>query len=354
MLGNGTGRCVALEEARRLRMDIRKLLKPGEFVLGLDIGGTKMLAAVFDHEFRVVAQAKKKSKTGGESDVNASAEQRVIGVITEAIQAAGAPPVRGIGVGSPGPLDPATGIIIDTPNLGWKNFPLAERLREKFGVPVLVDNDVNVGTYGEWRFGKVSDCRHVVGIFPGTGIGGGIIVDGKMLHGFSGAAGEVGHMTVEPGGPFCGCGKRGCLEAVASRIAIAKEVAALAAREDAPYIKQKCGTDLSAIRSGVIAKAIQNGEKMVESVVRKAAYYIGIAAGNLINILSPEAVVIGGGLVEAMPDLYLEEVKRGIADHAMPFLRKGVRVQVAALGDLAVAMGGACMIAERIAEMRKD
>lgn len=215
-------------------MDIRKLLKPGEFVLGLDIGGTKMLAAVFDHEFRVVAQAKKKSKTGGESDVNASAEQRVIGVITEAIQAAGAPPVRGIGVGSPGPLDPATGIIIDTPNLGWKNFPLAERLREKFGVPVLVDNDVNVGTYGEWRFGKVSDCRHVVGIFPGTGIGGGIIVDGKMLHGFSGAAGEVGHMTVEPGGPFCGCGKRGCLEAVASRIAIAKEVAALAAREDAP------------------------------------------------------------------------------------------------------------------------
>jgi len=334
-------------------MDVGKLLNPGEFVVGLDIGGTKMLAAVFDHEFRLIGQAKKKSKTGTEYDVNASAEERVISVIREAVQAAGSPPVRGIGVGSPGPLDPVTGVIIDTPNLGWKNFPLAERLREKFGVPVLVDNDVNVGTYGEWRFGRVAECRHVVGIFPGTGIGGGIIVDGRLLHGFSGAAGEVGHMTVDPDGPFCGCGKRGCLEAVASRIAIAKEVAALAAREDAPYIKQKCGTDLSAIRSGVLARAIQNGEKMVEAVVRKAAYYIGIAAGNLINILSPEAVVIGGGLVEAMPELYLEEVKKGIADHAMPFLRKGIKVQAAALGDLATAMGGACMIAERIAEMRQ-
>ncbi|MBP9003265.1 MAG: ROK family protein [Candidatus Hydrogenedentes bacterium] len=334
-------------------MDVKELLRPGEYVVGLDIGGTKMLAAVFDHEFRVVGQSKKKSKTGTESDVNASAEERVIAVITAAMQEAGSPPVRGIGVGSPGPLDPATGIIIDTPNLGWKNFPLAERLREKFGVPVLVDNDVNVGTYGEWRFGKVADCLHVVGIFPGTGIGGGIIVDGRLLHGFSGAAGEVGHMTVQPDGPFCGCGKRGCLEAVASRVAIAKEVAALAAREDAPYIKQKCGTDLSAIRSGVLARAIQNGEKMVEAVVRKAAYYIGIAAGNLVNILSPEAVVIGGGLVEAMPELYLEEVKRGIADHAMPFLRRKIRVQTAALGDLAVAMGGACMVAERIAEVRK-
>jgi glucokinase len=155
-------------------------------------------------------------------------------------------------------------------------------------------------------------------------------------------------MTVALDGPYCGCGKRGCLEAVASRIAIAKEIAALAAREDAPYILENCGTDLSKIRSGVIAKAIKANEKMVEGVVRTAAYYIGVAAGNLINILSPEAVVIGGGLVEAMPELFMEEINRGINDHAMPFLRKKVRVLPAKLGDNAVVLGGAQMIAERL------
>lgn len=323
---------------------MKKILKAGQHVVGMDIGGTKMMAAVFDSDFNIVGVCKKKSKT----KTRERSEDRIIKIIETAIEAAGSPKISGIGVGSPGPLDPDTGVIIDTPNLGWKNFPLAEMLKKRFGVPVVVDNDVNVGTYGEWCFGEISGCRHVVGIFPGTGIGGGIIVDGKMLHGFSGAAGEIGHMTVEVGGPFCGCGKRGCLEAVASRIAISKEIAALAIREDAPFILERCGTDLANIRSGVIAEAIASGEKKVEDVVRRAAYYIGIAAGNLINILSPEVVVVGGGLITAMPDLFLKEIKRGVADHAMPFLRKNVRILPAALGDNATVMGAAHMVATRI------
>ncbi len=332
--GNFHGRSVAM----------KKLLKAGEKVVGVDIGGTKMMATVYDRDFNVLGVCKKKSK--GKSGV--PSEKRISEVIRAALEQAGNPKIHGIGVGSPGPLDPATGVIIDTPNLGWKNFPLAQTLQKEFGVPVVVDNDVNVGTFGEWCFGDISGCRDVVGIFPGTGIGGGIIVDGKMVHGFSGAAGEVGHMTVMLDGPHCGCGKRGCLEALASRVAIAKEIAALAAREDAPYILENCGTDLSKIRSGVIAKAVTEGEKMVEDVVRRAAYYIGVAAGNLINILSPEAVVFGGGLVEAMPELFMEEINRGVADHAMPFLRKKVRIQTATLGDNAVVMGAAQMIAARL------
>jgi glucokinase len=325
---------------------MKKLLKVNEKVIGVDIGGTKMMATVYDRNFEVLGNCRKKSK--GKAAKQGSTEGRIVTILRTALEQAGNPKIHGIGVGSPGPLDPNTGVIIDTPNLGWKDFPLAEMLAKEFGVPVVVDNDVNVGTYGEWCFGEISDCRDVVGIFPGTGIGGGIIVDGKMVHGFSGAAGEVGHMTVMLDGPYCGCGKRGCLEAVASRIAIAKEIAALAAREDAPYILENCGTDLAAIRSGVIAKAIAAGEKMVEGVVRQAAYYIGVAAGNLINILSPEAVVVGGGLVEAMPELFMEEINRGIAVHAMPFLRKNVRVLPAKLGDNAVVLGGAQMIAERL------
>ncbi|MBN2312178.1 MAG: ROK family protein, partial [Candidatus Hydrogenedentes bacterium] len=208
----------------------------GRHVLGLDIGGTKIMAAVLDEQFNVVSRCRKRSRSSKKDD---STESRIARIVQKAIDDAGVDAIAGIGVGSPGPLDPATGVIIDTPNLGWKDFPLADTLHEQFGVPVVVDNDVNVGTYGEWVFGEVRDCRHVVGIFPGTGIGGGIIIDGRIYQGFSGAAGEIGHMTVEIDGPYCGCGKRGCLEAVASRIAIAEQIAALAVRDDAPFIAER-------------------------------------------------------------------------------------------------------------------
>lgn len=328
-------------------MNASTLPGDNEVIVGVDIGGTKMMAVVYDRAFNKLGVSRKRSKDkkGGES------ESRVLTVIQEALQDAGNPVLKGIGVGAPGPLDPHTGVIIDTPNLGWKNYPLADTLGRTFKVPVVLDNDVNVGTYGEWCSTDLHACRHVLGIFPGTGIGGGIIINGKILQGFSGAAGEVGHMTILPDGPYCGCGKRGCLEALASRIAIAKEVAALAARDDAPFILEKCGTSLNEIRSGILARAIELGETKVEGVVRQAAYFLGMAVGNLINILSPEAVVLGGGLVEAMEMLFLEEVNRGVKDHAMPFLRKGVQIRAAKLGDDAVVRGAAHLILEYLEKM---
>ena len=339
-----------------------------EYLVGVDVGGTKVMALVLDSAFRVVGRAKKKiraeikAKSEDKEKAKGKAkpdrpkelerpEARVISAIQEAITESKVDlkKIRGIGVGSPGPLDPETGVIIDTPNLDWKNFPLAQTLSEAFGgIPCAVDNDVNMGTYGEWHFGEVKNCRNVIGIFPGTGIGGGLILDGRLFRGFTGAAGEFGHMTIEVNGPYCGCGKRGCLESVASRIAISEQLAALAARGDAPTIFAECGTDLAKIRSSVIVAAIKNGDTMVEGVVRKAAYYVGIAVGNLINVISPEAVVLGGGLVEAMEDLYLDEIKRAVKEHAMPFLRKKVRIVAARLGDDAVAMGGAMLITERL------
>ncbi|MBX7257146.1 MAG: ROK family protein [Candidatus Hydrogenedentes bacterium] len=322
-------------------------LKAGDFVVGLDIGGTKIMSCVFDHKFKVVGRCRKKSRS--EKNANEKPEDRIFKIVKESIADAGGVSIRGIGVGSPGPVNPAEGLIIDTPNLGWKRFPLADILTKEFKVPALIENDVNAGTYGEWCFGEVQDSKNVLGIFPGTGIGGGIIIDGKLIHGFTGGAGEVGHMTIEVNGPYCGCGKRGCLEAVASRIAIAAEVSAIAARGDSPFILKNCGTDLGNIRSGMLAKAIEAGESMVEGVVRKAAYYTGIAVGNAMNFFSPEAVVLGGGLVEAMPELYLDEVKRAVKEHAMPSIRKGVRIVKARLGDDAAVMGAARLMAERLA-----
>ncbi|MGI6458595.1 MAG: ROK family protein [Candidatus Hydrogenedentales bacterium] len=323
-------------------------LSHGEHIVGVDIGGTKLMAVVYDHNFKARGRNKRKSK----SNKGEATEERLTRTIQAALDEAQVDTIRGIGVGSPGPLDPKTGVIIDTPNLAWKDFPLAQYLKKAFKAPVVVDNDVNAGTYGEYRFGEVSDCSEILGIFPGTGIGAGIIIDRKIFYGYSGAAGEFGHMTMELGGPYCGCGKRGCLEGIASRVAIAAEVAALAARGDAPFILENCGTDLAKIRSGVLAEAVKAGDKKVENVIRKAAYYVGVATGNAINLLSPEAVVLGGGLVEAMPELYLEEVKRGVMEHAMPFLRRNVRIVTAKLGDDAVALGAASMLVERLGEFQ--
>ncbi|MEX2015010.1 MAG: ROK family protein, partial [Candidatus Hydrogenedentales bacterium] len=286
-----------------------------EHILGIDIGGTNIVAAVFDLDFNIIGRAKKKSRSKKKDEERT--EDRVVRAAEEALAEANVESVRGIGIGSPGPLDPTSGTIIETPNLEWKQFPLAQFMSDAFGVPAVLDNDVNLGTYGEYHFGDVRDCRYVLGVFPGTGIGGGFIVDGQLYYGYSGAAIEIGHMTVVRNGPYCGCGKRGCLEAVASRIAIAAEVAALAARHDAPYILENFGTDIANIRSGAIASAIEAGEQRVESVVREAAYYTGLAVGNLVNVLSPDAVVLGGGLVEAMPALYMEEVRKGMVEHAM-------------------------------------
>jgi glucokinase len=241
-------------------------------------------------------------------------------------------------------------VIIDTPNIGWKDFPLAEKLARRFKVPVAVDNDVNLGVYGEFHFGSARGGRHVFGVFPGTGIGGGIIIDGKVYHGASGAAGEVGHVIMDPAGPLCGCGHRGCLEAYAGRLPIAGQLAGLVLRGQARELAEDGGSDLRDIRSGQIADAIESGDELVEAVVRWEAARIGLVVANVVNVLSPDTVVLGGGLVEAMSKLFVEEVSRAIKKHALPFLAKFVKVVAAELGDDSVAMGAAKLISERLAD----
>lgn len=319
-------------------------MKSNEFIVGVDVGGTKILSIVVNNKFEVISRCRKKTK-GWNKDTKP--ENKIIQTIEESLEQAGNPKIMGIGIGAPGPVDPKNGIVINTPNLGWENFPVVDILSKHFSVPVVLDNDVNLGTYAEWLLGKNKDVKHVVGVFPGTGIGGGLIVNRKIVHGASGGAGEVGHMTLQIDGPLCGCGKRGCLEALASRIAITREIMALILRGESRYLSEKVGTDVSKIRSSVIAEAIENGEKKVEDIVRKAAYLTGIAIANLINILSPELVILGGGLVEALGKIYQEEIQRAVKEHAMPFLRKKVSIEIGKLGDDAVALGAALLCAKK-------
>lgn len=315
-------------------------------VVGFDLGGTKMAAVLVDSRFRVVARVRKKTRGKEEDDLF----ERIAALVRSLFDEAHVAPsdVAGIGIGSPGPLDPRTGVIGDTPNLGWKDFPLGERMRKAFGLPVTVGNDVDMGTYGEYHFGSARGAKTVLGVFPGTGIGGGLIVNGMLHTGASGAAAEVGHIVLDPEGPRCGCGRRGCLEAYAGRLAIAGRAWGWVARDKAPALKRIAGTDPAEYRSGALAKAIEEGDALIEEVVRDAAQKIGLVIAGLVNVLSPDVVVLGGGLVEAMPRLFQSEVKREVRQRALPGAAAAAKVLVAELGDDAVMMGAARVISETL------
>lgn len=322
--------------------------KRKRYWIGFDLGGTKMLAAVFNHKFQRLGG--KRRKTKAQEGVKAGLT-RVIASVHDALQNAGvsAAELAGIGVGCPGPLNLDEGIVLETPNLGWKNTPLKRVLEEAFDCPVFIANDVDAGVYGEYRFGAGKGARCVVGVFPGTGIGGGCVYEGGILRGRTGSCMEIGHLPVIVDGPLCGTGVRGSLEGVASRLAISAEAASAAYRGEAPHLLAAAGTDLAEIRSGVLASSIEAGDAVVERIVRHAARQIGRTMAGVVNLLAPDVVVLGGGLVEAMPTLFHQEVSRGIDDNTMPSFRGTYAVEISKLGDEATVTGAAAWAEQLVA-----
>jgi glucokinase len=306
--------------------------------VGFDLGGTKIMATVFDDAFRMLGH--KRRKTRGDSGQKVSVE-RIRETIQQALDVAKVSPkeLGGIGIGCPGPVDPEQGVVLEASNLGWKNVDLQQPLQDAFGVDVCLLNDVDAGVYAENRFGAAKGARTVFGIFPGTGIGGGCVYKGEIIEGKNITCMEIGHMEVAADGGLCGCGQRGCLETVASRLAISAEVAKADFRSQIK--KQRPGTDLADIRSGILATAINAGDETVERIVRKAAQHIGVALANVIHLLAPDVVVLGGGLVQAMPDLFLTEVAETARNRVMKSFRDTFRIVAAKLGDDATVMGAA-------------
>ncbi|MCG8585670.1 MAG: ROK family protein, partial [Pirellulales bacterium] len=299
--------------------------------VGLDLGGTKMLAKVYDAEFKDLAQ--ERTKTKGHQGVK-SGLARICETITEALDRAKikTSDLAGIGVGCPGPVDPESGVLYSAANLGWDNVPVKEHLENEFGCPAYVTNDVDSGVYGEYRFGVAKSARTVLGVFPGTGIGGGCVYEGEILRGKKSSCMEIGHIQVAPEGPLCGCGRRGCLEAVASRLVIAARSAAAAYRGQAPHLLKEVGTDLSNIRSGALSAAVENGDETVETIIREAARQIGRGVASVVNLLAPDMVLLGGGLVEAMPELFVGEVREAANHRVMPSFMDSFEVVAASLG----------------------
>lgn len=320
--------------------------------VGCDLGGSKTLSVVYDDDQQ--EQGRERRKTRGHEGKQAGME-RIAGIIASSIEDAKAETsdISAIGIGCPGPLDMDAGVLHEAPNLGWQDVKLKEFLEYEFKCPVFVMNDVDAGVYGEFRAGAAKDARCVLGIFPGTGIGGACVYNGEIVRGKNRTSMEIGHIPVMQGGPLCGCGQRGCLESVAGRLAVAAEVSKAAVRGEAPHVFAKTGTDIRDIRSGALAKAVKDGEKIVKKILVESARLIGVAAAGVVNLLTPEIIVLGGGLVEALPEIYVEEVASAANNRVMPAYKDTFKVVAAKLGDNAAVLGAALWAEKQLAAQKK-
>lgn len=317
-----------------------------ELYIGVDLGGTKILAGAFDVQLNLLGSAKLSTKSArGPQAVITRIARCVRDAVDECDLDFGQ--VRAVGVGAPGAVDTRTGRVLFAPNLhGWRDVPLQRELEKELERPVCVANDCNAATLGVFEKEFHARPKHLIGLFLGTGIGGGLILDGALYQGCNFTAGEIGHMVLEINGPKCACGNRGCFEALASRTAIFRKIHNAVKTGQKTLLTEMLGDDLKDMRSGDLRRAIRRGDLFVEKVVEEAAGYTGIAVANLINILGPELVVIGGGLIEQLGEEMLPVILRTAREHVLPGAFKDVEIKLSKLGDDA-GITGAAVLARR-------
>jgi len=316
-----------------------KKKRSDDVILGIDLGGTKILVGTFDASMKLLGTAKNRTQRELGPD---GVSKRIVETVNTSLEAAGKSidDVVGIGVGSPGPLDPDTGIVLTTPNLGWENYPLASTLSEAFGKPVFLDNDVKLAALGETRHGAAVGASSVVALWVGTGIGGAILIDGKLVHGAGKNAAELGHQVVKANGPRCGCGVRGHLEALASRSSIERDLRDAVAWGTKTRLERTIKRNKkSQIRSSELFKAYEKGDELTVKLIHRAARYIGVGVGNMLNILSPERVVLGGGIFEAFGEDLLDRIRKSARKNSFDVAYKACDIVVAKLGEEAGAIG---------------
>ncbi len=314
----------------------------GKYNICLDIGGTKVLGAIFDSKDKIVCRYKKKSTESGDSSQNV--QDVIISVVEELLASSGIrkSQINAISAGAPGVIDSGAGIILFTPNLPFRNYDIRTPLEEKFGVPFYIGNDVNVGVLGEYRYGAGKGYQNVVGFFVGTGMGGGLILNGSLFTGTGFKAAEYGHMILDPEGPLCGCGQRGCLEAFSSKQGISSYIRQQVSRGRESMMAEQVQNGV--FRSKYLKKALVNHDKVTEEAVDRACHYLAIATGNLINTISPDVVIFGGGVVEATGNLFRDKVLAEIDRYCMTSIRPTVELKTAALGDDSNIYGSLAMI----------
>jgi glucokinase len=319
----------------------------GPPVVGIDLGGTKILAGVVGADHRILGRAKRTTpaKDGGPAILAA-----VMGCVDEALAVAGLArgQIAAAGIGSPGPLDVAAGIILFSANLNVRNYPIGPELATALGRPVLVRNDVRVGGHAEHLLGAGRGYRDVIVAFVGTGIGGCLIQGGEIVSGATGNAGEIGHMIIKAGGPRCGCGARGCLEALASKTAIARRVEKAVRKGLPTVLGDKMTRKGGRLKSRDLAEAVQAKDLVALKEVQRAAHYLGMALGSLINLCGPQIVIIGGGVAGALGDSYIDLVRGSARAQAITDPQGKIIIDRAALGDDAGILGAALFAREQL------
>jgi len=313
-------------------------------VVAVDLGGTQIRTAAL----RGKTLYSRVGLLTGENPTPERIIPRVYDAIQEAIDKAntGAEPIAGIGIAAPGPLDRKTGVIYTPPNLpSWRGVPLRDMVMQRFGLPVFVENDAHAAGLGEYLFGAGRGCGDMVYLTISTGIGGGIISGGKIMEGASGTAGELGHMTIDWRGERCSCGNIGCLEAIASGTAIARQASeVLAAGRGADLLaflhdqQQESG-----VTARVVAAAAAAGVVTAQAIISRAAEAIGVGLVNIIHSINPEVIVLGGGVTQMGP-LLLEPALRLVRERAMSVPRDAVRVELAELGANTGLVGAGALI----------
>ena len=315
-------------------------------VVGLDLGGTKIMTAVVDAEGHVLHKVFTLSEVSKGPD---AVLDRMAGAIHEAVEGAklSMSDVAAIGIGSPGPLDQDTGIVTDSPNMpGWHDVNVKQHIARATGRPVFLDNDGNVGTLAEQAFGAGRGVQNLIGLFLGTGIGGGVMINGKLWHGFSKQAGELGHVVVDVNGPMCGCGQRGCVEALASRQAMCRQIAEAVKAGRESVIT---ATDAMNIRTTHLADALAAGDDLVREVMTSAMEYLGVAMASMAHVVSPEMFVIGGGIIDALTDELLDVAAESAGKRALRLVMDDVKVVRAELKEDAPVLGAAALARQGLA-----
>lgn len=312
-------------------------------VVGIDLGGTNVQIGVVDASHAIIGRAKRKTRADEGRD---AVIQRLAQGVRDACKDAGmdASGLGAVGIGAPGAIDPDRGIVLEAVNLRWTDVALADLLSNELGVPVILDNDVNAAVYGENCLGAGENARNLLGVWIGTGIGGGLILDGSLYYGTFKSAGEIGHTTLFPN---CPPGVRS-LEQNTSRTSIVERIVRLIRSNEPSMITSMVDGDLSDVKSRIVARAYRAGDALTVEVVDSAAQLLGVAIANTVTLLSLGRVVLGGGLTEALGDVLVDKVRKAVRANVFPDACRQVKVVETRLKDDAGLLGAALLAYERI------
>ena len=316
-----------------------------KYIISVDMGGTKILASVLNSKKGIIARQKKPTNisSGTKTYVKDVAEIISKVVLSSKLKRGN---IIAVCLGVPGSVNPHTGIIGFAPNLRIKNYKMKSELEKLIPYPVLMENDVNLGALGIKNYGVGKKSENMLAVFIGTGIGGGLIIDGKIFRGSNFVAGEIGHMLIRKNGPKCGCGKKGCFEALASRTAIVNHIINDVKKSKQKSILSNLIKTNQRIKSGALRDAIIKNDKVVIHRIKEACEIIGDVLGSVSNLINFDMIVLGGGVIEALENYMMPIIKKEYKNHVLDASAKGVKIVSSKLGDDAAIYGGLALAEE--------